>query len=137
MEPVIALDEAEARYEALRERDRTIASLQSKQRMVAVFEHVLDDPARDHVRGRLLEALQQVRDEARKLALELTRSVLVEELGITDLGRVGWSLRRLEEYLDAEPSERLDTCHDLITFLRELRETAGAPRRLQVIDIDP
>jgi hypothetical protein len=133
---VIGLPEAEARYEALRERDRTVASLQSKQRMIAVFEHVLDDAAREHVRERLLAALGHVRDEARKLALELARTVLVEELGIADLGRVGSSLRKLEAYLDAEPSERLDTCHDLITFLRELREVEGPPRRPVELDDD-
>jgi hypothetical protein len=128
---VIGLDEAEARYEALRERDRTVASLQSKQRMVAVFEHVLDDEAREQIRERLVAALQHVRDDARKLALELARTVLVEELGISDLGRVGASLRKLESFLDADPSERLDTCHDLITFLRELRDIEGPPRRVE------
>jgi hypothetical protein len=121
------LEELEGRYDALRDRDRTIASLQSKQRMVATFEHVLDGPARARVVERLRQALDHVRTLARALALELARAVLME-LAIDDLVRINAQLRRFEAYLDEQPSTRLDACGDLLTFLRELRETE-APLR--------
>jgi hypothetical protein len=125
---MLRLEDAEARYEALRERDRVVASLQSKQRMLTVFEHLLDDPAREALEARLWAALDHVRDEAKKLALELARAALVE-LEVEDLGRAGARLRAIEAWLEAEPSARLDCCHDLLTFVRDLRETRGAPRR--------
>lgn len=121
---MLSLDEAQGRYDAIRERDRVIASLQSKQRMVAVFEHLFDDAAREQVDTRLHEALDHVRAEARKLAIELARATFVE-LHIDDLGRVGAALRKLEAWLDAQPHERIDCCHDLLTFLRELDEIEG------------
>ena len=34
---MMTVEEAETTYEGLRERDRTIASLQSKQRMISLF----------------------------------------------------------------------------------------------------
>ena len=123
-----SLDEVEAVYEGLRDRDRTIASLQSKQRMVPMFEHVLDGDAREHVDVRLRRALEEIRDRARELALELARVVFVE-LEIDDLSRMSTQLRKLEAYLDDEPSARLDTCSDLLVFLRELRELREPPRR--------
>jgi hypothetical protein len=130
---MLKLDDAEARFEALRERDRLIASLQSKQRMLTVFEHLLDDKARGDVEARLWDALERVRADARALALALARVAFVE-LAIEDLGRVGTQLRKLEAWLDAEPSARLDCCHDLITFLRDIREIEGPPRRPVVLD---
>lgn len=123
------LDELEARYDALRERDRTIASLQSKQRMMATFGKLLDDAAREHVDQRLRAALDQVRDKARELALELARAVFVE-LTVDDLARITTQRRVFEAYLDAEPHLRLDACGDLLTFLREMREIEG-PMRLR------
>ena len=63
------LEELEGRYDALRDRDRTIASLQSKQRMISTFEHVLDGEARARVDARLRQALDLVRAQARTLAL--------------------------------------------------------------------
>lgn len=124
-----SLDELEARYDALRERDRTIASAQSKQRMMATFEHVLDQPAREQVDQRLRAALDEVRDRARALAIELARATYIE-LVIDDLARIRAQLRTFESYLDREPHLRLDACGDLLTFLRELRE-ADAPLRLR------
>jgi len=121
------LEELEGRYDALRDRDRTIASLQSKQRVISTFEHVLDDEARAQVDERLREALDHVRSLARALALELARAVFVE-LAIDDLARISTQLRRFEGFLDEQPSARLDACGDLLTFLRELRET-DAPLR--------
>ncbi|MCX4248017.1 hypothetical protein [Paraliomyxa miuraensis] len=121
------LEELEGRYDALRERDRTIASLQSKQRLVSTFEQLLDDDARSNVDSRLWAALDVVRSQARALALELARAVFVE-LAIDDLARISTQLRRFEAFLDAQPSARLDACGDLLTFLRELRQTA-APLR--------
>lgn len=122
-----SLEELEGRYDALRDRDRTIASLQSKQRMISTFEYVLDDDARASVDARLRGALEHVRALARALALELGRAVFVE-LSIDDLARISSQLRRFEAYLDEQPSARLDACGDLLTFLRELRET-DAPLR--------
>ena len=116
------LDELEGRYDALRERDRTIASLQSKQRMITTFEHLLDGEARTQIDQRLRGALDHVRERARALALELARMVFVE-LAIDDLARITTQLRRFEGHLDEEPSTRLEACGDLLTFLRELRET--------------
>jgi hypothetical protein len=121
------LEELEGRYDALRDRDRTIASLQSKQRMISTFEQLLDAEARSRVDERLRQALDQVRTQARALALELARAVFVE-LVIDDLARISSQLRRFEGYLDEQPSSRLDACGDLLTFLRELRET-DAPLR--------
>lgn len=125
---MLRLDEAEARYEAIRERDRVIASLQSKQRMLSVFEHLLDDDARSWVDDKLTRALEDVRSHARKLAIELARTAFIE-LQIDDLGRVGAQLRKLEAWLDEQPHERIDCCHDLITFLRELHEIDSPMRR--------
>ncbi|MCH9681126.1 MAG: hypothetical protein K0V04_06825 [Deltaproteobacteria bacterium] len=116
------LEQLEGRYDALRERDRTIASLQSKQRMITTFDHVFDDDARQQVDRRLLDALDGVRTEARALALILAQAVFLD-LAIDDLARIRTQLRRFESYLDEEPSARLDACGDLLTFLRELRET--------------
>ena len=123
-----SLDEAEAIYEGLRDRDRTIASLQSKQRMVALFEHLLDDEAREAVDARLKDALADVRDRARELALELARAAFME-VEMDDLARMTSQLRKLEAHLDAEPSARLDACSDLLVFLREIRELKHPPRR--------
>lgn len=117
------LEELEGRYDALRDRDRTIASLQSKQRIVSTFEHVLDDQARADVDTHLWQALETVRALARALALELARAVFVE-LAIDDLARISTQLRLFEAFLDAQPSARLEACGDLLTFLRELRETS-------------
>lgn len=122
-----SLEELEGRYDALRDRDRTIASLQSKQRMIPTFEHMLDDEARARVNERLREALDHVRTLARALALELARAVFLE-LDIDDLARISTQLRRFEAHLDQQPSGRLEACGDLLTFLRELRET-DAPLR--------
>jgi hypothetical protein len=124
---VLRLEEAEARYEALRERDRTIASLQSKQRMIPVFERLLDEPARSAVDVRLRAALDAVREEARKLALELARATLVE-VEVDDLSRISAALERFGAYLEATPSERLECCGDLLTFLREMKELDRPPR---------
>lgn len=123
-----SLDEAEAIYEGLRDRDRTIASLQSKQRMVALFEHLLDDEAREAVEARLKDALADVRDRARELALELARAAFME-VEMDDLARMTSQLRKLEAHLDKEPSGRLDACSDLLVFLREIRELKHPPRR--------
>ncbi len=128
------LEQLEGRYDALRDRDRTIASLQSKQRIVSTFAHVLDDDARARVEERLLEALDHVRVQARALALELARAVFVE-LAIDDLARITTLLRRFEAHLDEQPSARLDACGDLLTFLRELRET-DAPLRPRPRSLD-
>lgn len=119
--PMIRLEDAQARYEALRERDRVVASMQSKQRMLPVFSELFDEPARDAIQQRLRQALTQLRDEARSLAVELARAVFVA-IELDDLGRVGTGLRRFERYLDETPAERLDVCHDLMMFLRELDE---------------
>ncbi|MCA9709417.1 MAG: hypothetical protein KDK70_26485 [Myxococcales bacterium] len=124
---MLPLEELEGRYDALRDRDRTIASLQSKQRMMTTFEHVLDGEARTQIDARLRAALDHVRSLARALAVELARAVFVE-LAIDDLARITGQLRRFEAYLDEEPSARLEACGDLLTFLRDLRET-DAPLR--------
>ena len=118
---MLRLEEAEARYEALRERDRTIASLQSKQRMIPVFERLFDEPVRHSVDARLREALRAVREDARRLALELARATLVE-LDVDDLSRISTALERFDAWLETTPSERLDCCQDLLTFLREMKE---------------
>jgi hypothetical protein len=122
-----SLDDAEALYHGLRERDRTIASLQSKQRMVAMFDHLLDADARTEVEQRLAAALDDVRARARALALELARSALLE-LEIDDLPRIGELERRFATHLDSEPGMGLDCCGDLLTFLKELRELRHPPR---------
>ncbi len=109
---------ARARYLALRERDRTIASMQSKQRMRPVFSHLLDERARDTLSDDLREQLAALRSEATALALELGRRVLLET-GVDDLGRIGACLRGLEVHLKDAPSEALDACSDLLTFLDE------------------
>ena len=124
---MLPLEELEGRYDALRDRDRTIASLQSKQRMISTFELLLDEPAREQIDAQLRRALEHVRDLARSLAMELARGVFVE-LAIDDLARITSQLRRFEAHLDEEPSTRLEACGDLLTFLRELRET-DAPIR--------
>ncbi len=131
---MIDLDAAEAQYDALRDRDRVVASMQSKQRMHAVFQHVPDDAARDDVATRLTTALSSLRAEAHALATRLARAALVE-LDVDDLGRMTENLRRLEHYLEANPSEALDACHDLLTFLRELHEIEG-PLRIVPRDRD-
>ncbi|MBL4683132.1 MAG: hypothetical protein JKY37_00970 [Nannocystaceae bacterium] len=123
-----SLDEAEGIYDGLRERDRTIASLQSKQRMVTLFQDVLDDTARETIDVRLRAALDDVRTRARELALELARIAFLE-IEIDDLARISAQLRRLETHLDDEPSARLDACSDLLVFLREMRELREPPRR--------
>ena len=130
---MIRLDEAETRYEALRERDRVIASLQSKQRMLPLFGHLLDPPARRDVDRRLEQALAAVRDEARRLAIELARTVFVE-LEVDDLVRINAQLRAFGTYLDENAHERLDACHDLLTFLRDMRELQTPPRRPTALD---
>lgn len=122
-----SIEELEGRYDALRERDRTIASLQSKQRMVTTFEHVLDEPARERVDQRLHDALDRVRDDARELALELARAVFVE-VAIDDLARITTLRRRFEAHLDEHAHLRLDACGDLLVFLRDLREVDGPLR---------
>jgi hypothetical protein len=116
---------ARARYAALRERDRTIASMQSKQRMRPVFAQLLDDPARDAVNDDLRAQLTTVRKEATALALELGRRALLE-LRVDDLGRLGSGLRRLEAHLQDAPAEALDACFDLLTFLDERAELWGS-----------
>lgn len=131
---MIDLDAAESHYDALRERDRVVASMQSKQRMLAVFEHVLDEAAREDIAARLGQALSSLRADARALAISLGRTALVE-LDVDDLGRLGGNLRRLERYLDDNPSEALDACHDLLTFLREFHEVEG-PLRIVPRDRD-
>ena len=131
---MLSLPEAEDRYDALRERDRMIASLQSKQRMLDLFEHLLDEEAREQVELRLREALDDVRARARELALELARAAFVE-LEIDDLRRITDRQRQFAEYLDQQPSERLDVCHDLLTFLREMRQLRSPPKRT-VEDLD-
>jgi hypothetical protein len=131
---MLPLEQLEGRYDALRERDRTIASLQSKQRMITTFEHLLDDKLREQIDVRLRAALSHVRDQARALALELARTVFVE-LVIDDLARIAAQLRRFEAHLDDEPAGRLEACGDLLTFLRELRETA-APLRPRPRPVD-
>jgi len=118
---MLPLEELEGRYDALRDRDRTIASLQSKQRMMNTFEHLLDDPAREQIDAELRRALDLVREHARALAIELARAVFVD-LSIDDLARISAQLRRFTAHLDQEPSTRLEACGDLLTFLRELRE---------------
>ena len=122
-----SLDELEGRYDALRDRDRTIASLQSKQRMISTFTELLDEPAREQVDQQLREALEVVRDHARTLALVLARAVFVE-LSIDDLARISTQLRRFEAHLDEDPHMRLEACGDLLTFLRDLREIDGPLR---------
>jgi hypothetical protein len=124
---VLRLEEAELRYEALRERDRVIASLQSKQRMIPVFEHLLDDEARKFIDERLRKSLDAVRDDARRLALDLARAAFVE-LEIDDLMRITDQLKAFGVHLDETPSERLECCQDLLTFLREMRELKHPPR---------
>lgn len=116
---------ARARYAALRERDRTIASMQSKQRMRPVFAHLLDGDARDALSDALRDQLAEVRRDATALALELGRRALLE-IGVDDLGRLGGALRRLETHLQDEPSEAIDACFDLITFLDERAELWGS-----------
>lgn len=131
---MLSLEELEGRYDALRDRDRTIASLQSKQRMVTTFEHLLDPDAREQIDGRLREALDHVRAQARTLAVELARAVFVE-LAIDDLSRIAAQMRRFEAHLDQEPSARLEACGDLLTFLREFRETHAPIRpRPRMVD---
>lgn len=124
-----SLEEAEAVYEGLRERDRTIASLQSKQRMVPMFQHLLDDDARQAIDTRLRAALDDVRDRARALAVELARMAFVD-IELDDLSRMSGQLRKLEAYLDDEPPARLDACSDLLVFLREIRELRHPPRKI-------
>jgi hypothetical protein len=121
------IEELEGRYDALRERDRTIASLQSKQRMLSTFEHVLDDDARGSIEEHLRQSLRQLRELARTLALDLARAIYVE-LAIDDLARINALLRRFESHLDDNPAVRLDACGDLLTFLRDLRETQAPVR---------
>lgn len=127
------LEEAEARYEALRERDRVIASLQSKQRMLPMFDHLLDEAARKHVDERLRVALERVRSEGRKLAIELAKAAFLE-LEIDDLARMNEQLRRFTEYLEQTPSDVLDACHDLLAFIRDIREIEQPPRRPTVVE---
>lgn len=116
---------ARARYAALRERDRTIASMQSKQRMRPVFAHLLDGEARDTLNESLREQLTAVRKDAAALALELGRRALLE-VGVEDLGRLGAALRQLEAHLADAPAEALDACYDLLTFLDERAELWGS-----------
>lgn len=115
---MIDATQARARYSALRERDRTIASMQGKQRMRPVFTPLFDTEARDALDQALREQLAAVRKDATALALDLGRRALLEA-GVEDLGRLGGALRRLETYLHEEPSEALDACFDLLTFLDE------------------
>jgi hypothetical protein len=111
-------NEARARFAALRARDRTIASMQSKQRMRPVFAHLLDAETRDGLNEQLQAQLASVRADATALALELGRRALLET-GVADLGRLGGGLRKLEQHLRDAPAEALDACFDLLTFLDE------------------
>lgn len=99
--------------------------MQSKQRMRPVFAHLLDGPARDALNEDLRAQLTAVRKEATALALELGRRALLE-VGVDDLGRLGSALRRLDAHLQDAPSEALDACFDLITFLDERAELWGS-----------
>ncbi|MBV1858287.1 MAG: hypothetical protein KUG77_07735 [Nannocystaceae bacterium] len=110
--------DARARYASLRDRDRTIASMQSKQRMRPVFGHLLDDEARGALTQGLREQLTSVRKDATALALDLGRRALLET-GVDEFSRIGASLRRLEEHLEEAPAQALDTCSDLLTYLDE------------------
>ena len=122
-----SLDDAEALYHGLRDRDRTIASLQSKQRMIALFEHLLDDDARDKVQTRLAKALDEVRARARELAVELARAALLE-LELDALPRIAQLERQFATHLDAHPADALELCGDLLTFLKEMRELRHPPK---------
>ncbi len=122
-----SLDDAEALYHGLRDRDRTIASLQSKQRMIALFEHLLDDEARDKVQARLAKSLHEVRTRARELAVELARAALLE-LELDALPRIALLERQFAAHLDGHPAEALELCGDLITFLKEMRELRHPPK---------
>jgi hypothetical protein len=122
-----SLESAEALYLGLRERDRTVASLLSKQRMVGLFDHLFDDSARETVQTRLRRATEELRSQARALALELGRAALLE-LEIDDLPRIAELERRLAAHLDDHPTERLECCGDLVTFIKELRELRHPPR---------
>jgi hypothetical protein len=122
-----SLDEAEALYQGLRDRDRTIASLQSKQRMVAMFDHLLDDQARADLDERLRAAQQQLRDKAKALAVELARAALLE-LELDALPRIAELERKFAEHLASAPGEALEMCGDLVTFLKEMRELRHPPR---------
>ncbi|MEM6290639.1 MAG: hypothetical protein AAGA54_05215 [Myxococcota bacterium] len=112
---------ARARYDFLRECDRTIASMQSKQRMRPVFGHLLDEEAKETLDAALQARLRALRTEAAALARALARRALLE-LGVDDLGRIGPGLQRLDAYLAAEPAESLDVCFDLLTFLEQREE---------------
>lgn len=116
---------ARARYAALRERDRTIASMQSKQRMRPVFAHLLGDEAQEALAESLREQLCSLRKDATALALELGRRALLET-GADDFSQIGASLRRLQEHLEDAPAEALDACFDLLTFLDERAELWGS-----------
>lgn len=117
--------DARARYTNLRERDRSVASMQSKQRMRPVFAHLLDAEAQATLGDGLREQLASVRKHAADLALELGRRALLET-GVDDFSRIGTSLRRLELYLDDAPAEALDACFDLLRFLDERAELWGS-----------
>ena len=116
---------ARARYATLRERDRAIASMQSKQRMRPVFANLFDAEAQEALGAGLRQRLATVREEASALALELGRRALLET-GEDDFGRIGASLRRLECHLHEAPSDALDACFDLLTFLDERAELWGS-----------
>ena len=126
---MMELEEAEAVFDGLRERDRMIASLQSKQSMVGLFERLFDDRARDHVGQRLRDALDDVRARARMLAIDLAKAAFFE-IDVDDISRISTRLRALEAHLDDTPSARLEVCADLLVFLREMRELRHPPRKL-------
>lgn len=118
------LTELEQRLDLLRERDRLAASLHGKQRMMQTFEKLFDEPAREEVDTRIKAVLDDVRDQARTVAIELARHAL-RELGVDDLVRLNAQLGELTAWLDAEPSERLSACQDLLTFVKDLRAVEG------------
>lgn len=125
--PMSDFQVAHTEYEALRERDRTIASMQSKQHMRPVFAQLFDDAAQAEVSAMLDEQLAAVRDKACTLATTLARRVLIE-IGIDDLSRLGAGLQRLDTFLTSTPHEALDVCFDLLTFLDSHTLLRDGPR---------
>jgi hypothetical protein len=118
------LEQLEAQLDRIRERDRVAASLHGKQRMMEVFSRLFDDEAREDVDTRLKDVFAELRDEARTVAVELAKHAYVE-MGIDDLARINAGLSALEKWLDAEPSERIACCQDLLTFITDLRAVEG------------
>ena len=118
-----SLSELEREYDILREKDRLVASLMSKQRMVPVFRHLFDESAQATVDAELTSVLETLRQQARELAVELARMAFVE-LDLQDLSRISTRMRAFERWLDEQPAERLDCCRDLLTFLGDRRALA-------------